>query len=122
MASNVATSKRPLPSNSMASSSSAAMDDQQNEVSSRKKAKLDDFLDISASVIDEMDELEQDELMAATDMPHPPTNGVTQRNNDSGARGEWLRPLPPPIDPTKDAISFQQIDIDHYIGVYNNDY
>lgn len=33
---------------------------------------------------------------------------------------KWARPDLPPIDPNKDAVIFQQIDIDHYTGVPMN--
>lgn len=29
---------------------------------------------------------------------------------------KWARPELPPIDPKKDAVVFQQVDIDHYVG------
>lgn len=29
---------------------------------------------------------------------------------------KWARPDLPPIDPKKDAVVFQQVDIDHYVG------
>lgn len=29
---------------------------------------------------------------------------------------KWARPPVPPLDPKKDTITYQQIDLDHYIG------
>ena len=31
----------------------------------------------------------------------------------------WIRPDCPPIDPSRDKIVFQQIDLEHYIGKHN---
>lgn len=108
MASNVA--KRPLPSNS-------------GQTGQLKKVKFDDdSFDLSASLIDEMDALEQDELMSGTSNPLHATpiadtpSLESKQIRDNAATQSWARPPPPPIDPAKDGISFQQIDIDHYIG------
>ena len=32
------------------------------------------------------------------------------------SQSKWQRPLLPPLDPAKDSITFQQLDLDHYIG------
>ncbi len=88
---------------------------------SRKKQKID-FNDVDTSLVDEMDAMEKDELMNATDRPHsqsPPTpsNSISSSKSiKSETRKNWLRPPPPPIDPAKDVVSFQQLDIDDYIG------
>lgn len=83
---------------------------------------MDDSFDIDdASLIDA---LEQEEQMMASDA-HPqttPTSDVKQVSDNkearhkNEARQEWLRPPPPAINPTTDTISFQQIDIDHYVA------
>jgi DNA polymerase delta subunit 1 len=79
-----------------------------------------------------LEALEEEELMLAdAGKPHPqatptPDPGNLSRQQDlqqaapgngvssNASRREWTRPPPPPIDPTADTISFQQIDIDHY--------
>lgn len=141
-------SKRPLPSSSSGEGSAS------QDPSIIKKTKVDDIADddysppddITMSLIDEMDAIEEEELMRATNQPHQPVHVPTMTptppppiaNNkprplatptgtvsnsmqhQTPARREgpakWQRPPPPPIDPSKDVISFQQIDIDHYIG------
>ena len=30
--------------------------------------------------------------------------------------GKWSRPQVPPIDPKKDSVVFQQVEVEHYIG------
>ncbi len=137
-------SKRPFPSGAGPNGDASG----QCKASFIKKTKIDDddsdYLppdEISMSLIDEMDALEEEELMRATDVPHPlvsPTTMPTARPQSSttptGAMGvakaqhhhvpmydgagfkRWRREPAPPIDPDKDVISFQQIDIDHYIG------
>ena len=87
----------------------------------RKKQKMD-FNYVDNSLIDEMDGMEQDELMNATDRPHPPSPPTPISSSKSPmaikseTRRDWLRPPPLPIDPAKDVVSFQQLDIDDYIG------
>ncbi|XP_078043846.1 DNA polymerase delta 1, catalytic subunit isoform X1 [Augochlora pura] len=39
--------------------------------------------------------------------------GPEQENTSS----KWIRPAPPPLNPHKDSLIFQQIEIDHYTGV-----
>ena len=34
---------------------------------------------------------------------------------------KWTRPAPPSLDPVKDSISFQQVELDHYIGKARQD-
>lgn len=38
--------------------------------------------------------------------------GPEQENTSA----KWSRPPPPPLNPQIDALAFQQIEIDHYIG------
>lgn len=54
-----------------------------------------------------MDDIEMDE---GADV-----SGAGPEEEESIAK--WARPTLPPIDPKKDAIVFQQIDLDHYIGM-----
>lgn len=110
MASNVP-AKRPL------ASSSSSMD---AAGPSSKKNKMDDTFSMDdESFLDEIDSLEQAELMKAADTPLPPPVPPTPawgvQNGPAKGRGQ-PRPPPPHIDPDKDAISFQQLDIDHYVG------
>ena len=85
---------------------------------SEKKAKSDDFdasFEISSSLIDEMEELEQEEeLLCSSNMPSLQTAKDVVRNSSIKTKQNWSRPSPPDIDPANDVISFQQIDIDHY--------
>jgi len=39
-------------------------------------------------------------------------------NDTSGPRNNWQRVPAPPLDPTKDTLVFQQVDIDYYLGSY----
>ena len=128
MASNVIFPKRSFPSDSSPSSIG------------EKKAKMEDDFDF---LIDEMDTMEEEMRMSVK--PHPlatptldthittpsvtpiatptmngtknptPTSSIDVKH-DPKTRPDWARPPPPPIDPTKDGITFQQVDIDHYIG------
>ena len=148
MASNVL-SKRPLPSSSAPSSSSASwVDDQAMDCggSSYKKSKIDDDASFDgmddATLLDALEEEEQ--MMADMGRPRPqatptldprynpgnpprrdspqaappvPTPAVRSKHDSSNPfRLEWTRPPPPPIDPMTDTVSFQQIDIDHYVA------
>lgn len=145
MASNVL-SKRPLPSNPAPSSSSwvdeQAMD---CGGPSNKKSKIgDDSFDgmDEASLLEALEEEEQ--MRADMGKPHPkatptldprcspgnpprqdsppaaptvPSPAVQPKPDSSNPfRLEWTRPPPPPIDPTTDTVSFQQLDIDHYVA------
>ena len=146
-------SKRPFPS--AAGPSGEAEGSSHQGASFIKKTRVDDIDDdddysppdeISMSLIDEMDALEEEELIRATVQPPPPImttptmtptagggkprppttpNGAMsssvpanqhQKPKESSVPAKWRRPPPPPIDPSRDLISFQQIDIDHYIG------
>lgn len=115
MASNVL-SKRPLPSGYASSAVDGQSSLDTGEPSS-KKSKADDSWDIDATMIAALEEEEQ--MIAETaGRPHPqttPTRAVKLTPNPTSRR-EWLRPPPPPIDPTADTVSFQQIDMDHYVG------
>lgn len=129
MASNVLPPKRPFPSGSSPSSIG------------EKKTKMenDDF----DFLIDEMDSMEEEMRNSAklhppatptvmssvatpsvTPIAMPTMNGTQKATpmssinvkHDLKTRPDWVRPPPPPIDPAKDTITFQQVDIDHYIG------
>ena len=69
---------------------------------------------INSSLIDEMDNLEEEEPQKRQADTLSGANLNPKSRQD--AKQEYCRPPPPPIDPSKDGISFQQIDIDHYIG------
>ena len=96
--------------------------------SSSKRSRVDDPFDgmDDASL---MEALEEEELMMANaeGRPHPQTTPSSSRQaaapvedpmciSGNPMRREWPRPPPPPIDPASDTISFQQIDIDHYVA------
>lgn len=90
-----------------------------------KRAKIDDedySLGISSSLIDEMDDLEEEEgLVEDVNRPHPTATPPINKVNSylsQDSKQTYCRPLPPAIDPSKDVVSFQQIDIDHYVGDY----
>ena len=90
---------------------------------SEKKLKTDNdnSFEISSALVDEMEIIQHEELFndkphPSTTSPHPPVTPIIEGNCVMGTRKDWLRPPPPPIDPAKDTISFQQIDINHYIG------
>lgn len=84
-----------------------------------KKAKIENDADcsfgINSSLIDELGNLEEEELRKE---PHhtdtPSVNLIPNHSQDM--KETYCRPPPPPIDPSEDVISFQQIDIDHYVG------
>ena len=86
-----------------------------------KRVKVDYTKDFSSagnsSLIDEWDDLEEEEQLM--NEPHltctPPSNKANPEFNQH-KKHAYCRPLPPPIDASKDDISFQQIDIDHYVG------
>ena len=91
-----------------------------------KKAKVDhdydddEYQGISSSFIDELNNLEEEEMMRSADVPRFPDTSSSSNGNDGNLSQDtkklYSRPPPPPIDPSKDAICFQQLDIDHYVG------
>lgn len=127
MASN---SKRPLPSDASSSSVPASSSDAQ----SSKRARYyddndDDDFEFSEAMIDELDRAEQEELRDTKPRPptpppasKPPTVVGSSSSSSSTSRvtnaprKDWARPPALPIDPNSDTVSFQQLDIDHYIG------
>jgi len=124
--------KRHLDSESPSSSNST------DWYSDQKKPKLDDNdndeeydTPISSSFIDELNDLEEEEMMRSgrtgPQTSHTPSGSGSSSNsnsNDQKTSGNqetrtktlYGRPPPPPIDPAGDTISFQQLDIDHYVG------
>ena len=128
-------SKRPLPSTSTAHLNGGSTSSASKKVKRYDSDDDDDFdLPITDDMIDQLDQAEQEELtkpvrtnshpVAITSRsPVPPTlNAPTPRTPDppmaakTTTRADWTRPPAPPIDPKHDTISFQQIDMDHYIG------
>lgn len=57
--------------------------------------------------------MEQMEPESANDTPD-----LGQGPDTLQSSAKWSRPAPPKLDPKKDALIFQQIDIDHYNGLY----
>jgi hypothetical protein len=41
----------------------------------------------------------------------------TEGPEDAEACSKWTRPPPPDLNTAKDNVVFQQIDVDHYIGI-----
>ena len=80
-----------------------------------KKFKADDDMDEEgfdsqlAAMMDDGDEMQLD-----TAMVEEPEELVEDMEVSRISR--WKRPAPPQINPSVDKLTFQQIDIDHYIG------
>ncbi|XP_071040649.1 DNA polymerase delta catalytic subunit-like [Parasteatoda tepidariorum] len=80
-----------------------------------KKANDDDEEEFERSKFEDelalMDDLEEE--MRAESLESPELIG---EDVESISNAKWTRPPPPPIDPKKDSIMFQQLDIAYYIG------
>ena len=70
-----------------------------------KSLSMDDEIAFLESVVKE-------EATGSVGSSQPSNSQSSQRSQ----KNKWNRPPPPPIDPATDSITFQQIDIDHYIG------
>eukprot|EP00057_Strongylocentrotus_purpuratus_P014925 XP_011669399.1 PREDICTED: DNA polymerase delta catalytic subunit-like [Strongylocentrotus purpuratus] len=87
--------------------------------SQAKRARVQDFEDQDPSVFEE--ELA---LMEQIESEWQGTNGSEQGSvplpssdpKSQSKHPKWPRPPLAPIDPSKDSIVFQQIDLEHYIG------
>jgi len=76
------------------------------ESSTSKKAKNDDFMGVQPSRF-------ESELASL----HSSDAGTTSVALDP--KTKWKRPPLPAIDPAKDSIEFQQLDVENYIGKYH---
>ncbi|CAL7945239.1 unnamed protein product [Xylocopa violacea] len=93
--------------------------------STTKKAKYrdddeDDYPGSFEAELATMDEME-DEFGDVSHIVEEPTNVRLKQPSKPGPEQEnvfakWSRPPPPQLNPQKDALIFQQIDIDHYTG------
>nr|XP_054761921.1 DNA polymerase delta catalytic subunit-like [Lytechinus pictus]XP_054761922.1 DNA polymerase delta catalytic subunit-like [Lytechinus pictus] len=91
-----------------------------------KKARVQDFEDQDPSVFEEelalMEQIESEMDSQGTNGsvggPGPSVNNGAnlQRQQSTCRHPKWPRPPLAPIDPAKDSIVFQQIDLEHYIG------
>ena len=80
---------------------------------STKRIKTDESFSFPTSFEDELAFLESVEEEEATNSD--PSSSQSQSSQGSQRR-KWKRPPPPSIDPGHDSVTFQQIEIDHYIG------
>lgn len=103
----MATAKRPISGQSSSANSQGS-----GPVSKRPRTTDDD--NFPTSFEDELAFLQsvEEEENSLT----PDSGGHVSLTPPSQRRRRWQRPPPPAIDPTADVVTFQQIDIDHYIG------
>ncbi len=85
-----------------------------------KKVKVEEEdeydMGISSSFIDELNDLEEEEMMRCSNKPASPYSPSSSGTSQHPEAKKYSRPPAPPIDPTNDTITFQQLDIDHYVG------
>ena len=80
---------------------------------STKRIKTEESFSFPTSFEDELAFLESVE--EEEEMNSDPSSSQSQSSQGSQRR-KWKRPAPPSIDPGHDSVTFQQIEIDHYIG------
>ena len=81
---------------------------------STKRAKTEESFSFPTSFEDELaflESVEQEEKVEATN-----SDPSDSQSSQGSQRRKWKRPPPPSIDPSSDSVTFQQIEIDHYIG------
>ena len=81
---------------------------------SSKRVKTNESFSSPTSFEDQLaflESVEQEEEEEA--MNSGPSNSQSSQGSQ---RRKWKRPPPPSIDPSSDSVTFQQIEIDHYIG------
>ena len=90
-----------------------------------KRARHDDFGNSSSSFEEELAlfntiESESDfSQKSQSQESQDSINGSSGTHNVVAAnRNKWSRPDPPKIDPSKESLIFQQLDIDNYIGEF----
>ena len=86
--------------------------------SQSKKPKNDDDDEFPAETFeDHLANLDDDDMMDDWDGEVAEGEGPAMESTYA----KWTRPAPPSLDPAKDSISFQQVELDHYIGKARQD-
>ena len=81
---------------------------------STKQAKTEESFSFPTSFEDELaflESVEQEEKVEATN-----SDPSDSQSSQGSQMRKWKRPPPPSIDPSSGSVTFQQIEIDHYIG------
>lgn len=86
-----------------------------------KRARVQDFEDMDPSVFEEelalMEQIESEmDSQGTTGTNQGPSPPPSQGQGSQSKHSKWPRPAMPPINPAKDSIVFQQIDLEHYLG------
>ena len=77
-----------------------------------KKPKNDEDDDAPGSFADHLADLDGLDEEFDTDIPMPESKGPVLKSTYD----QWARPAPPNLNPALDSLSFQQVELDHYIG------
>ena len=77
----------------------------------KKPKNEDEDEDFPGTFEDHLACLDEDDMMD-TDFSIPEGEGVAMESTYA----KWTRPAPPSLDPAKDSLVFQQVELDHYIG------
>ncbi len=105
----MATAKRPISGQSSSSGSQGSGPaPKRPKTTDEESLSFEDELAFLHSVEEEEDDLMSEDRQSGTNSSTPPSQGTQRR--------KWQRPAPPDINPHTDTVTFQQIDIDHYIG------
>ena len=115
--------KRHLDSESSSTSGSINFQTDQKKPRLEDDYNNDDEYDIpiSSSFIDELNDLEEEEMTRSGNKSSQTSHTPSSSSSSSSSKNVktktlYGRPPPPPIDPASDTISFQQLDMDHYVG------
>ena len=93
---------------------------------SSKRARYDDFANTSSTFEEELallDTLETESELSQSSQSQESQDSVKSnliKNNDfMSNRSKWRRPNSPYLNPSKDSLIFQQLDIDNYVGRFS---
>ena len=88
-----------------------------------KRARYDDHMNSSSTFEEELalfetieSESDHSQFSQSQGSQDSVQNNLNANTDFMTNRSKWSRPSPPNIDPSKDSLIFQQLDIDNYVG------